>query len=1267
MKSIIRTSLALILALLFCIANASALNGDYRTHQSGNWNDVNTWERHDGTNWIYPALTTPTRANALTISIQNGHTATVTADVTVDQVIVSAGGKIIINNGITLTVGNNTGTDVTVNGAIQVDGIVLQGDFSSITINGVLEIGSSGSLTGGGGNGAARPSVTVASGGGLTVASGGSIAVSGSAPTSITINTGGIAILNGAVTGADVITIDGTVIATANITMSSISALNIGGTLTMSAGTLTTQRGNGGTVGSISGTLELGGTSTWSITGISTATASVVSGGTLRIGPTAYVTGSGGLIINSGANLSIGSADGINNTTTSGNVRTNASDTFNPSANYTYNGCSSQVTGTELPTTVNNFTIANSSGAVTPTNDLTVNGTLSVLSGATFQKIGAYTLTVGAGGVSNSGSIVLNGTTIACGEVDNLLVRSTSIGVQRSWSGTGIYDIEDIDAQDQGGSFAVFSCTNTGNTSWNFNPDCCTVNAGPDQNFCADNATLTGNDPSPGTGLWTLESGSGTISSPTSYNSGVTGLGNGANTFRWTVTRGGGCSVMYDEVIFTRGNPTPTFITAPGSTVCVNSDVTYTTESGKSNYTWTVPGILNIDYSITSGGIGPTSNSVTLRWLTSGSKTVTVNYTAYCCTGANAATNTTQAIAAGLWLGTTNTDWFTGTNWCGAVPTSTTDVVIPSSAPNMPIVGQNLGVCRNMTINSGGTLTISPTYTLSVYGNWSNSGTFTSTGSTVDFTGSNAATIGTSTFNNLTISGSGTKTAAGALTITGDVNITGAFSADAFEHTVGGNWTKSGTFTATGSTIDFNSSDAATIGSSNFHNITFSGSGTKTAEGTLTVAGNWTNNGTYSPGSCGGSPYGLVEFNGSSLQTISGTATTFCDLTINSSGGVQLDQNAQMNHTLTLSSGRILTNDKTFTFGPTATNTGGSSTSFISMSNFGKVRKLYPDGSSVPPTFTFPIGTETNKYSPMSLTYSAGTFSSAYLEVMLRDIKHPSLVATDYINRYWSLSASGISSLNYDAIFTYLDGDVTGTEANMLVAKSTNSGSTWSKFGSVTIGTNELSTGGGQTGFSDFTGADVGASPVELTSFNARTSGSDVVLNWRTATEANNTGFAVERSPDAQSWSQIGFVKGHGTSNTPNDYSFMDAGIVLKAVGDKLQYRLIQIDRDGTQHRSPVVEIALKRTSKNIELLQNYPNPFKPETNIAFILPSPERVTLTVFDTYGREVSRLYEGVLLGAGSYSNTFSGTGLPSGTYRYQLQTRSMVLTRTMVLSK
>src|SRR5690606_28125297 len=79
-----------------------------------------------------------------------------------------------------------------------------------------------------------------------------------------------------------------------------------------------------------------------------------------------------------------------------------------------------------------------------------------------------------------------------------------------------------------------------------------TASAGDDQTICVDpgTATLDGNDPAVGTGLWTLISGSGTISDPTAFHSDVTGLATGTNTFRWTISNGV-CSPSFDEISIT--------------------------------------------------------------------------------------------------------------------------------------------------------------------------------------------------------------------------------------------------------------------------------------------------------------------------------------------------------------------------------------------------------------------------------------------------------------------------------------------------------------------------------------------------------------------------------------------------------------------------------------------------------------------------------------------------------------------------------------------
>lgn len=134
------------------------------------------------------------------------------------------------------------------------------------------------------------------------------------------------------------------------------------------------------------------------------------------------------------------------------------------------------------------------------------------------------------------------------------------------------------------------------------------------------------NDPSVSY-TWTY-SGLGAVINGTN-NSVTVDFGAAATSGNLSVTATNGCGISAARTIAVTVNarPVPTFTAQGTADICVNTDITYTTQAGQSNYLWTIPGIQGLDYTITAGGIGVASNTVTLKWLTVGSKTVTINYT----------------------------------------------------------------------------------------------------------------------------------------------------------------------------------------------------------------------------------------------------------------------------------------------------------------------------------------------------------------------------------------------------------------------------------------------------------------------------------------------------------------------------------------------------------------------------------------------------------------------------------------------------------------
>ncbi|MDP2366603.1 MAG: T9SS type A sorting domain-containing protein [Ignavibacteria bacterium] len=197
--------------------------------------------------------------------------------------------------------------------------------------------------------------------------------------------------------------------------------------------------------------------------------------------------------------------------------------------------------------------------------------------------------------------------------------------------------------------------------------------------------------------------------------------------------------------------------------------------------------------------------------------------------------------------------------------------------------------------------------------------------------------------------------------------------------------------------------------------------------------------------------------------------------------------------------------------------------------------------------------------------------------------------------------------------------------------------------------------------------------PIELVSFNANGFEEGVSLNWITATEMNNSGFEIQRLKDLkierlEGWENIGFVNGHGTTTEPQTYSYTDE----KVSAGKYQYRLKQIDFDGTFEYSNTIEAEINPPAK-FSLEQNYPNPFNPVTTIRYSIPNVtlsgvegSRVQLKVFDVLGNEVATLVN-EYKPAGNYEVEFEASKFSSGIYYYQLKAGEFIQTKKMIILK
>jgi len=103
----------------------------------------------------------------------------------------------------------------------------------------------------------------------------------------------------------------------------------------------------------------------------------------------------------------------------------------------------------------------------------------------------------------------------------------------------------------------------------------------------------------------------------------------------------------------------------------------------------------------------------------------------------------------------------------------------------------------------------------------------------------------------------------------------------------------------------------------------------------------------------------------------------------------------------------------------------------------------------------------------------------------------------------------------------------------------------------------------------------------------------------------------------------------------------------------------------------PVEESNSVEVPEKIELLQNFPNPFNPSTNIVFHLSEHSYVSLDIFDINGKFVTNLYNGE---PGLGTKNFKWNGLnssneivASGLYFYRLKTDNITITKKMLFQK
>lgn len=180
--------------------------------------------------------------------------------------------------------------------------------------------------------------------------------------------------------------------------------------------------------------------------------------------------------------------------------------------------------------------------------------------------------------------------------------------------------------------------------------------------------------------------------------------------------------------------------------------------------------------------------------------------------------------------------------------------------------------------------------------------------------------------------------------------------------------------------------------------------------------------------------------------------------------------------------------------------------------------------------------------------------------------------------------------------------------------------------------------------------------PVKLESFSSNVIDNKVNLKWITSEEVNNKGFEIIRDGIS-----IGWVDGKGNSNSHQAYSFEDKGLQT----GKYNYELKQVDYNGNYN---IIgrQLNLKIKAPEKLIVEAYPNPFNPSTEIRYTILNKSFVKMTLYDLNGREIKSLINGIKE-QGYHTEKIDAGDLAAGIYFCKIKSNDFSKTIKLILLK
>lgn len=346
--------------------------------------------------------------------------------------------------------------------------------------------------------------------------------------------------------------------------------------------------------------------------------------------------------------------------------------------------------------------------------------------------------------------------------------------------------------------------------------------------------------------------------------------------------------------------------------------------------------------------------------------------------------------------------------------------------------------------------------------------------------------------------------------------------------------------------------------------------------GILAVGGDLTNNGSTAYTG------GTLLLNGSASQAVQGSNTFSTSAVIfSNAAGISINKCLSVGAAATFGSGLVATptgSTEPLEFAAGAVHLGASHSGHVN----GYVRRL---GTG---TFTYPVG-DAIRYQPVdvSLSANAGGMTVKYMPADAGAAPF-SNTGTDpvplmYYNQfeYWDINPVSAATGN---VTVYWDGyNNTGVTTINDLRTAHKWGGKWLNEGTIALGSllsgsvasNPVSSWGP---FTLGSWNPTSTLPVSLTAFDADVKDcKTVMLSWRTAMEANLSGYELQSSTDASHFTSIGHVAPKG-NNSNYDYAYAPTS------RNTLYFRLKVLEMDGSSSFSPIIDANITCTENTIKV-----------------------------------------------------------------------------------